>query len=152
MNIQRCYWNYQQLIVPATAQLTRGPKTIVDGSSLLGRQSTTGDLDVVAVSSAKRSWGQLFLLAPQETIALDYVYALPAQTAYRVDKHWEYHLYLQKQPGTLNGTAQIEISLPPRAQPLDSQPQPVEQREDVMIYQLDLGADQEIQVWYSLSE
>jgi hypothetical protein len=152
MNIQRCYWNYQQLIVPATAQLASGPKTIVDGRSLLDRQPTTGVLDVVAISSAKSSWGQLFVLAPQETIALDYVYALPAQTAYRVEEHWEYHLYLQKQPGTLNGTAQIEVSLPPGAQPLNSQPQPVEQREGVLAYQLDLSTDQEIQIWYSLSE
>lgn len=147
-NMARCYWNYPRLIVPRGAQLISGPSIVVEGKYLLRGQPTTGEIDVAPVGSDKISWGQLFLLAPQESITLDYVYRLPSDTAHFVQDHWEYSLYLQKQPGTLAPPVEVTITLPEGAQLLDSQPLPSSQEERVMTYQLSLKTDQEINISY----
>jgi hypothetical protein len=149
-NMERCYWNYVQLIVPAGAQLISGPSTVVDGQYLLRGQPTTGEVDVVPVGIDKNSWGQLFLLAPQESIALDYVYTLPPDTTRFVSDHQEYHLYLQKQPGTLAPPAEVTVTLPEGAQLLDTQPMPTSQQGAVFTYQVNLRTDQEIYISYTI--
>ncbi|MBI1881178.1 MAG: DUF4012 domain-containing protein, partial [Chloroflexi bacterium] len=149
-NMERCYWNYLRLIVPAEAQLSSGPKVIVDGQSLLRGQPTTGETDISSPGSDKLSWGQLFLLAPQESISLDYVYTLPPGTAHPVEDHWEYNLYVQKQPGTLASIVEVVITLPERSQLLKSQPQPLGQQERFITYVVNLKTDQEIKLSYNL--
>jgi hypothetical protein len=149
-NMERCFWNYLRLIVPAGSRLISGPRIVVDGQYLLRGQSTSGEIDIEALSSDKTSWGQLFLLAPEETLALDYVYSLPPGTARRVDDQWVYNLYLQKQPGTLNPAVDVVITLPEGAQLLKSQPQPDSQQGPVNTYLLRLSTDQGIEVLYRL--
>ena len=149
-NMARCYWNYLSLIVPAKAHLISGPQEIVEGQYLLRGQPTTGEIDVVSLSSDKVSWGQLFLLAPEERITLDFVYMLPPNTARFVGDHWEYDLYLQKQPGTLDPPAEVVITLPAGGRVLNSQPVPSSQQQEIVTYQLDLKTDQEIKLSFSL--
>lgn len=149
-NMERCYWNYMRLIVPASAKLISGPKVIVAGQSLLRGQPTTGEIDVAAPGSDKLSWGQLFLLAPEESNSLDYVYTLPPGTAHSVEDHWEYNLYLQKQPGTMAPTVEVVVTLPEGAQLLKSQPKPLNQQERVITYLVSLKTDQQIELFYHL--
>ncbi len=147
-NMERCYWNYVRLIVPSDAQLLSGPGIIVDGLYLLRGQSSTGEIDVEPLGSERTSWGQLFLLAPGESLSLDYVYTLPPGTAHRVDDHWVYSLYLQKQPGTLQPPVEVVVTLPEGAQFLESQPQPLNQQGSVGTYSVSLSTDQKIEVSY----
>jgi hypothetical protein len=149
-NMERCFWNYMRLIVPAGAQLVSGPRVIVDGRSLLRGQPTTGEIDVASPTADKLSWGQLFLLAPKESISLDYVYTLPPGMAHSVENHWAYNLYLQKQPGTLAATVEVVVTLPEGAQLLDSQPKPLSQQERVITYLVNLKTDREIKLSYYL--
>lgn len=149
-NMERCYWDYLRVIVPDEAQLISGPQNIVAGQYLLRGQATTGEIDIARLGSDKLSWGQLFLLAPEKTLSLDYVYTLPAGTAQRAGDHWEYRLYLQKQPGTLQSPAQIILVLPGGAALRSSQPQPLEQQGKTVTYELSLSTDHEILLSYSL--
>lgn len=149
-NMERCYWDYLRVIAPDEAQLINGPQNIVAGQYLWRSQATTGEIDIARLGSDKLSWGQLFLLAPQETLSLDYVYTLPSGAAWRVDDHWEYHLHLQKQPGTLQPPAEITIILPRGAQLWNSQPQPLDRQGETVTYHLSLNTDQEILLSYSL--
>jgi len=149
-NMERCYWNYLRLIVPASAKLISGPRVIVAGQSLLRGQPTTGEIDVASPGSDKTSWGQLFLIAPEKNISLDYVYTLPPGTAHAVEDHWEYNLYLQKQPGTLAPTVEVVVTLPEGALLLKSQPKPLSQQERVITYLVSLKTDQQIELFYYL--
>lgn len=149
-NMQRCYWNYYQFIVPAPAQLISAPNIVVEGRHLLRGQPTSGQIDTIVLNSGKMSWGQLFLLAPQETLSLDYRYTLPPNTARLVDDHWEYSLYLQKQPGTLAPPVEVSLTLPEGAELLNSQPQPLQQQERTFTYQFSLNTDQQITLSYHL--
>ncbi|HXV97020.1 MAG TPA: DUF4012 domain-containing protein [Anaerolineae bacterium] len=149
-NMEHCYWNYMRLIVPAAAQLGSGPRVIVDGQALLRGQPTTGEIDVTSPSADKLSWGQLFVLAPKNSISLDYIYTLPPGTAHAVDDHWQYNLFLQKQPGTLAPTVEVVVTLPERGRLLKSQPEPLSQQERVITYLVSLKTDQEIELSYHL--
>jgi hypothetical protein len=149
-NMQRCYWNYQRLVVPAGAELMSGPGTIVDGAYLPRGRSTTDEVDVAPMAPDKVTWGQLFLLAPGESLALEYTYRLPVGTARRVGSQWTYTLYLQKQPGTLAPATEVSITLPEGAQFLKSRPLPASQQGGVATYVLQLDADREIELTYRL--
>jgi hypothetical protein len=149
-NAERCYWNYLRILAPGAAQLIRGPQVVVDGQHLLRGRSTSGEIDVELLEPDKLSWGQLFLLAPQQGIALDYLYTLPPGTAQQQGDHWEYRLYLQKQPGALATPVEVTVNLPAPAELLKSGQQPLSQRGTTLTYSLNLQADQEIEIWYTL--
>jgi hypothetical protein len=149
-NMERCNWDYLRLVVPAGANLNSGPSVIVDGRYLLRGEPTTGEIDVVPVGPDKVSWGQLFLLAPGESLFLDYAYTLPPGTACRMGDRWTYTLFLQKQPGTLAPPVEVTVTLPDGAQRLESRPQPEDQQGTVNRYVISLGTDQTIEVSYRL--
>lgn len=149
-NTIRCYWDYPRLIVPAGAQLISGPHISVDGRYLLRGRSTRGDIDAAPIGTDKLSWGQLFLLAPQDSITLDYVYTLPQATATFEHDRWEYRLYLQKQPGTMAPATEVTISLPDAARLLDSRPVLTSPRNGAITFQFDLSTDREIRLSYTL--
>jgi hypothetical protein len=145
-NMERCYWDYLRLVVPAGASLISGPSMVVDGRYLLRGESTTGEVDIAPVGLDKMSWGQLFLLAPGESLSLDYTYALPPGTARRMGDQWTYSLFLQKQPGTLDAPVEVTVTLPEGARLLESQPQ----SEGPQRYVVSLSTDGAIEVSYRL--
>jgi hypothetical protein len=149
-NMERCYWNYLRLIVPAGVRLERGPSVVVNGQNLLRQQPTTGKLDIELLAPNKQSWGQLFLLPPQEIISLDYIYSLPPGTARQVDNQWHYNLYLQKQPGLDSSAVEVTVSLPAGAQLVESQPLPASQVAESLTFLLDLKMDMTIDLFYTL--
>jgi hypothetical protein len=145
-NMERCYWDYLRLVVPAGASLISGPSMVVDGRYLLRGEPTTGEVDIAPVGSDKVSWGQLFLLAPGESLSLDYTYTLPPGTAHRMGDQWTYTLFLQKQPGTLDTPVEVKVTLPEGARLLESQPQ----SEGPQRYVVSLSTDEAIEVSYRL--
>jgi len=147
-NMQRCYWNYMSLLVPDSAQLISAPNIVVDGTYLLRGQSTSGEVDVARLNSGKMSWSRLFLLSPEEEIALEYVYNLPAGTAEFLGNQWEYNLYLQKQPGTLASPVNVTINLPEGAELVESHPAPMKQAGVELAFQLQLKTDQPVKILY----
>jgi hypothetical protein len=149
-NMARCYWNYVQVVVPAGADLVSGPQIIVGGEYLLRRRPTTGEIDVTPLDLDKVSWGQLFLLAPEDSLSLNYDYTLPAGTARRSGDQWTYSLYLQKQPGTKDPAVEVVVTLPDGAQLIESQPLPLKQQGRVSTYMVSLSTDQEIEIQYRL--
>jgi hypothetical protein len=149
-NMYRCYWNYMRLIVPATAQLISGPSNVVEGQYLIRGQSSSAEIDVEPLEPGKVSWGQLFLLAPQNSLTLDYIYTLPPNTARFVTDHWEYNLYIQKQPGADRTTAQVKVTLPEGAQLLATQPLAQGLEGTVITYDVSSKTDQEIDISYIL--
>lgn len=149
-NMQRCYWNYLRLLVPAQAQLIEGPHMKVAGQYLLDGQATTGQVDVDAVST-KTSWGQLMMLAPAESQTVTYRYRLPPGTVKQIDNGWQYRLYVQKQPGMPSSPVRVSVALPAPARVTGSRPEPTTDDGTTLIYQLGLDQDQTVQLTYTIS-
>lgn len=149
-NMERCYWNYVRLVTPATARLLDGPQVVVDGQYTLRGEATRGEIDIEPIKD-KQSWGQLVMIAPQETLSLDYSYTLPPRTARQADDQlWVYQLYLQKQPGTLDTETEIVITLPDQARLQHSQPAPTSQVDQTITFATDLKIDQKITLYYQI--
>lgn len=150
-NMQGCYWNYMRLVTPATAQLVSGPHTIVEGRYLLKGEATTGEIDEESLLD-KQSWGQLFLLAPDHTLSLDFEYTLPAGTARMTEESlWEYTLYLQKQPGTEETSTEVTVTLPDGAWLQHSQPAATVAG-TTLTFATNLTTDQPITLYYGVPE
>lgn len=149
-NMQNCYWDYMRLVTPAAAHLISGPAQVVEGQYSLRHEATTGQIDVEPLLD-KQSWGQLFLLAPDQTVSLDFEYDLPGGTAQLSDESlWVYRLYLQKQPGTATTDTQVTVTLPPGAQLAGSQPSAPLEPGGVMTFSTDLKTDWQLMVYYYL--
>jgi hypothetical protein len=149
--MDRCYWNYVRLLVPGGATLRSTPGIVVPAAALLRGQATTGQVDVEELPSGVMAWGQLFLLAPGETAALDFTYELPAGTASRQpDDTWLYRLRLPKQPGTDRWPWRVAVRLPEGARLLSSTPPATSEDRGNLMYQLSQDTDQEISVRYRL--
>jgi hypothetical protein len=149
--MDRCYWDYVRLVVPKEATLRAAPHIIVPAAAMLRGEATTGQVDTEELPTGALAWGQLFLLAPGETAALDFAYELPAGTAARqADGSWLYRLHLPKQPGTDHRPWQVTVRLPDGARLSSSTPPATAQDGAAMVYRLLQDTDQEIVVQYRL--
>jgi hypothetical protein len=124
--MDRCYWDYVRVYVPAGSRLLEAPDLGLPSGSLLARSRQTasplpfgpafteGDLNV---------WAAFFDLAPGAQRTLAFEYELP-QWVLTTDAEGAFHyrLLLQKQPGTEAVPVQLEIALPPGAELLDVTP------------------------------
>jgi hypothetical protein len=146
-----CYWDYVRLVVPKGATLRSAPHIVVPAEAMLRGQATTGQVDTEELPTGVLAWGQLFLLAPGETAALDFAYELPAGTAARqADGGWLYRLRLPKQPGTDRRPWQVTVRLPEGARLSRSTPAATAQDGAALVYRLAQDTDQEIVVQYRL--
>ncbi len=149
--MDRCYWNYVRLLVPAGAVLRSAPHHVVPAAALWRGQATTGQVDVEELPAGYTARGQLLLLAPGETAALDFTYELPIGTAARqANGTWLYRLRLPKQPGTHRLSWEVVVHLPEGARLLNSTPEGLLEGETSLTYHLPQATDQQITVRYRL--
>jgi hypothetical protein len=151
--MDRCYWDYVRLVVPKEATLRTAPHIIVPAAAMLRGKATIGQIDTEELPTGPLTWGQLFLLAPGETAALDFAYDLPAGTAARqADGGWLYRLRLPNQPGTDRSRWQVTVRLPEGARMSSSTPAATAQDGAALVYRPSQDADQEIIVRYRLGD
>jgi hypothetical protein len=150
--MNRCYWNYVRIVVPEGATLHTAPRTVVPSEALLRGEDTTSNVSLERLPTGHTAWGQLFLLAPGETITLDFAYELPAGTSVGKpdDRDRIYRLRLPKQPGTDYLRWRVTVRLPEGAQLLSSTPEATGESQTGLTYDLLLGSDGEIAVRYRL--
>ncbi|HFD38842.1 MAG TPA: DUF4012 domain-containing protein [Anaerolineae bacterium] len=144
--INRCYWDYLRVYVPAGSRLLEGPGPHLPPGSLLARMEgplpdppisptlSTGDREV---------WTAFFDLAPQSEQVLTFDYQLPGSVLEQgEDGVMIYRLYVQKQPGTEAVPLQVEITLPPDAELIKSIPA------DLAAWTTDLRVDREFTIMW----
>ncbi len=124
--MQRCYWDYVRVYVPAGSRLLRGPDLPLPPGSLLARMepeppdppiSPTLHLDDWEV------WTAFFALKTRSTLTLTFEYVLPPWVLSRqAGGQIAYRLRVQKQPGTVAVPLQVDVALPPGAMVTAAQP------------------------------
>jgi hypothetical protein len=118
--LQRCYWDYVRVYVPAGSELLAGPDLSLPPGSLLARHEGT-DLPVtiqtVLDGGGWSGWTAFFDLPPMEEEELVWEYRLPPGVVQRsVEGSYEYQLRVQKQAGTIDVPLTVEIRVPAGAE------------------------------------
>jgi len=138
--IQRCYWNYWRVYLPAGSALREAQVKAVPGDQLLGGQPWPAAVESYPGEMGTQVFAGMLVLpvGEQETIRL--AYDLPPQVVSRDGNgNLHYRLRLQKQAGTGLTRFQIQVRLAPGYAPAGDSPgwQPGEASTWVWSAQLD---------------
>jgi len=118
--LERCYWDYVRVYVPAGSELLDGPDLSLPPGSLLARNEGAGLPQTIEPALSEGGWSvwtAFFDLAPMEERQLVWEYRLPPTVVERsADGTYRYGLRVQKQAGTVDVPLTVEIRLPPGAE------------------------------------
>jgi len=148
--MDRCYWNYLRLLVPASAELQSAPDMVVPAQNLTRRRPSRASVDVEYLGDTRQSWGKLVLLKPGEQLILRYEYRLPHVTRVGEDGVTRYELLLQKQPGLKGFPTTLIVTLPEGAALLRSLPAPAETSARALEFRFDLITDRRVSIEFVL--
>jgi hypothetical protein len=147
--MNRCYWDYLRLYVPQDARLIEATRNPLPPGSLYRRLSGagagTGEPDVGPPEKGKEVFGTFFVVPTQESKEIRFAYELPDILA-RTGDGYRYSLLIQKQAGTMALPVQVTVELPPGAELVAAEPQPIAVEGDTLRYQLSLVTDRRIEV------
>jgi hypothetical protein len=113
--LDRCYWDYVRVYVPAGSRLLQAPDLAPPAGSLLARQgggAADRKLENRVVEGEWTAWTAFFELAPGEERTLMFEYQLPGSVLEFSRGQMAYRLQVQKQPGTEAVPFCLEV-LPP---------------------------------------
>jgi hypothetical protein len=130
--MNRCYWNYLRVYVPADATL------ISDENG--------NEMENAGVEAGKQVWARWQVIptrATQQT-SLGYYQARPIMQ--RVADGWEYRLLVQKQAGTDRTPLHVTVSLPAGMRLLSASPAPVRVDGNLVEFASNLATDQEFRL------
>jgi hypothetical protein len=142
--MERCYWNYLQVLLPSSAELTGATPHAVRGEALLSGKPSPAEVSVQYGETGHRVLGTLLLLRPGETLDTRFEYALSHATLRAEGDVYTYRLTVQKQPGTRRPDLQVRVLLPPTAVLKQSDPAPDAILASGPEYALTLETDQSI--------
>ena len=122
--MDRCYWNYWRLYVPAGSTLVDANPPGVSGENLFIGEDYPAKMDELADVAGKSGWGTLVFIPRGETVAVTVRYQLPQSVLFRADDGWHYRLTVQKQAGTRAIPLRVRVSLPPGRSVVNVSPAP----------------------------
>jgi hypothetical protein len=144
--MERCYWDYVRVYVPAGSQLQQGPDLPLPPGSLLARSTNDvppGPISPTLTEDSWSVWAVFFDLTTLEQQTLTFEYQLPAAVAeYDLDGCARYRLQVQKQPGTEAVPLRVEVTLPPGAKLVATTPM------GLPALETDLRTDRQFEVVY----
>jgi hypothetical protein len=118
--MERCYWDYVRVYVPADSELTAGPDQPLPPGSLLAQSGTAvpdPPLRAELEESGRAVWTTFFVLEPLGKRTLSFDYRLPpAVLEGQENGEVRYRLQVQKQPGTKAVPLEVVVLLPPGAE------------------------------------
>jgi len=129
--MQRCYWNYVRVYMPAGSELQEAVGSFEPDTP----ESYQGEGD-------REVWAAFFILAPGEEKGFTLTYELP----FNVREAGRYSLVVQKQPGTLAVPLRVCLRLPPGWEPLSVQPLPTSSKDGELLFKTTLRTDREFTV------
>jgi hypothetical protein len=144
--LQRCYWDYVRVYVPAGSELLAGPDLALPSGSLLARIGGAGlpeTIQTILDADGWSVWASFFDLSPMEDRELIWEYRLPPAVVQRAaDGSYQYRLRMQKQAGTVDVPLTVRVRVPAGAE-LSAGPSVVE---------TDLRLDREMMVVFRTEE
>jgi hypothetical protein len=142
----RCYWDYVRVYVPEGSRLLEATRHPVPGELLVTGVGRTGDVEVLPGEPGKSAFATFLVLPPGEQVETRFAYDLSPGVIEQQGDAWRYSLYVQKQGGTDGHAVHVTLILPPAAEVISSDPTPIEQVGNTLLYELSLQTDLELEV------
>ena len=130
--MNRCYWNYLRVYVPA-------------GSTLIAEENGN-DMEQLGIESGKQVWAMFMVVAPGEQPRVTLGYYSPESVLQRTGDAWEYHMTVQKQPGTDRTPLHVAVTLPAGMTMISASPAPARVEGSTITFQSNLSTDQEFRI------
>lgn len=140
--MERCYWDYLRVLVPAGSELLSATSHTIPGEELLSGRTSAGEVVRHATDLGPDAVATLLLVRPGETLETRFEYALPSDVLQELDGAVVYELLVQKQPGTDSTPLRVRVSLPDGVTMQASDPHPDSISDSVLEYALALATDQ----------
>lgn len=147
--MERCYWDYVRIYVPAGSQLLAGPDLAWPPGSLIVRKGEAPPQEPIRATpgdGALAAWAAFMDLEPGAERTLTFEYRLPDWVLTEdADGLLHYRLQVHKQPGTRAVPIEVEIALPPEAEVVAGSP-------DDLFVSTRLRTDRDFEVVYRMKE
>lgn len=150
--ITDCYWDYLRIYKKAGTELAgAAPQFVPDGWMIL-RQKEQGRVDVLSEEiEGVQGFGTLKVLMGGESLSTGFEFLLPEDILDSMpgSSKLNYHLKVQKQPGTSGVPISIRIHLPKNAV-LESMPGGAVNQDNNILFETSLRTDLEFDVTFSM--
>lgn len=130
--MNRCYWNYLRVYVPA-------------GATLVGDENGD-DMEDIGVENAKQVWARWMVVPAKARPQVAIGYYLPDPVLQKVGDVWEYRLLVQKQAGTDSTPLQVTVTLPAGSSVVSVSPAQAKIDGNVVTFSSDLRTDEELRI------
>lgn len=136
-----CYWNYLRIYKPAgTTLISATPQTVPD-IWMINKQKNAGQVDILKEEiNGVQGFGSLQVIPTDETLAINFQFALPANVLRTDTRQTTYTLKAQKQPGTLATPLTIRVHLPNNAS-IQTMPSGAIVENNNILFETDLRTD-----------
>lgn len=147
--MDRCYWDYVQVWIPAGSTLLDATRIPVPGEALLSGEGEPGEVTVQQADEGPwTTLAVLALLPPSTTQVRSFTWTLsPDVVQWEGDEGW-YALRVQKQPGTRGHMLTVRVRLPEGGVLSDAAPDPSAVEEGWVGYRVRLDRDQEFELHF----
>lgn len=151
--MDRCYWAYVRLYVPAGATLLDASSHLIPGAWMAMGDAWSGEVQV-GQDLGYATFAQGFLVPRGAQETLHFRYRLPPSILQHDREHnrWVYRLMIQKQAGVREPELQVSLRLPQDAVFLDAIPEALMYRDGTLFYNGRLSRDLMIAIDYRLVE
>ncbi len=147
--INDCYWNYLRVYTSAGAKLLDAAPQFVPANWMLVKQDVPARVDTLDEGiKGVQTFGTLQVVPGGESLATSFSFSLPSTIIQTISGKSTYHLFVQKQPGTLANPLTIRIHLPNNSTVVSSQNGAVVQDNNIL-YQINLQTDVDFTVVYT---
>jgi hypothetical protein len=144
----RCLWDYLRVYPPAGAAPLTGSHHPLSAEYLTSGRDWRGEMVVSQEIDGRLSLANFILLPWGESQVVRFRYQLPPTVVAVDGDHYQYRLFLQKQPGTRSTPVRVLVQLPSEAELSRTLPV-ASHTDDEIEFVLDLRVDREIMVEWS---
>jgi len=151
-NIDRCYWDYLRVYLPAGTSLVRATPHEVPGEWTINAEAVAAQVDPLEEEiEGVTGFGTLLVVPGGGSLATSFDFALPPRvvSAQPGSNLRSYSLTVQKQPGTLAVPITVLVRLPDGAQLVSATPA-ARLENGALQFQADLRTDLHIEIVFAL--
>jgi hypothetical protein len=136
--MQACYWNYLRVYLPPGSLLVQAtPMPLPEGAIYVQQGAGVAGQETLQTSTAygRTVLEGLLVTPPGDTVQQSFLYELPPGVLVAQGNRWGYTLVLQKQPGVLERSVEVVVTLAPGYRVDKATPRPSQIEESRVVWQ-----------------